>query len=132
MCVYRKGYNTQYALLALLEQWKQILESQGYAGTAIMDLSKAFATVNYELLLAKLYAYGFDKSALNMVDIYLINRWHRTKINYFSSNWRELISGVPQDPYFLIFILMICFLFLMKLLFIIMRMTLVCMLVTKT
>ena len=74
MCGYRKGYNTQYALMALLEQWKRILDSQGYAGTVIMDLSKAFDTVNYELLLAKLHAYRFDKPALNMVNNYLTNR----------------------------------------------------------
>ena len=61
-----------------------------------MDLSKAFDTVNYELLLAKLHDYGFDKSALNMVNSYFSNRWHRTKINYFYSTWRELLSGVPQ------------------------------------
>ena len=136
MCGYRKGYNPQYALMALLEEWKRILDSQGYDGTAIMDLSKAFDTVNYELFLAKLHAYGFDKSALNMVNSYVTNRWHRTKINSSYSTWRELLSGVPQglylDPYFLIFSLMICFLFLMKLMLVIMRMTLVCMLVTKT
>ena len=61
-----------------------------YADTVIMNLSKAFDTVNYELLLAKLHAYGFDKSVLNMVNSYLTNRWHRTKINYFYSTWREI------------------------------------------
>ena len=64
MCGYRKGYNIQYALMVLLEQWKKTLDSQGYAGTVIMDLSKPFDTVNYELLLAKLHAYGFDQSAV--------------------------------------------------------------------
>ena len=81
VCGYRKGYNTQYALMALLEEWKRTSDSQGYAVTVIMDLSKAFDTVNYELLLPKLHAYGFDQSALIMVSSYLINRWHRTKIN---------------------------------------------------
>ena len=99
--------------MALLEQWRRILDSQGYAGTVIMDLSKAFDTVNYELLLAKLYAYGFDKSALNIANSYLTNQWHRMKINYFYSTWRELLSGVQQGsilgPYFLIFILIILF-----------------------
>ena len=96
MCGYRTGYNTQYALMTLLEQWRTTLDNQGYAGIAIMDLSKAFDTVNYELLLAKLHAYGFGKSALTMVNSYLTNRWHRTKINSSYSTWRELLSGVPQ------------------------------------
>ena len=58
MCGYRKGYNTQYALITLLQKWKIMLDNHGYACTIIMDLTKAFDTVNHELLSAKLYAYG--------------------------------------------------------------------------
>ena len=39
MCGYRKGNNTQYALMALLEEWKQSVDKHGYAGAVIMDLS---------------------------------------------------------------------------------------------
>ena len=81
MWIYRKGYSTQYALLTLLEKWKIILEKQGYAGAIIMDLSKAFDNIYHELLLAKLHVYGFDKKALLMINSYLSNRWHRTRIN---------------------------------------------------
>ena len=55
MSGYRKGYNTQYALMALLEKWKQSLDNHGYAGAVIMDLSKAFDTINHELLIAQLH-----------------------------------------------------------------------------
>ena len=96
MCGYRKGYSTQYALLTLLEKWKLILDKQGYAGAIIMDLSKAFDTINHELLLAKLHAYGFDKKALLMINSYLSNRWHRTRINSSFSTWEEVLHGVPQ------------------------------------
>ena len=96
MCGYRKGYNTQYALMALLEEWKQSVDKHGYACAVIMDLSKAFDTINFELMIAKLHAYGFTKSALKMVHSYLSNRWHRTKINTTFSTWKELLTGVPQ------------------------------------
>ena len=96
MSGYRKGYNTQYALMALLEKWKQSLDNHGYAGAVIMDLSKAFDTINYELLIAKLHAYGFTMPALKMVYSYLNNRWHRTKMNTTFSTWKELLTGVPQ------------------------------------
>ena len=96
MCGYRKGYNTQYALMTLLEEWKQSVEKHGFAGAVIMDLSKAFDTINFELMIAKLHAYGFTISALKMVHSYLINRWHRTKINATFSTWKELLTGVPQ------------------------------------
>ena len=38
MSGYRKGYNTQYVLIALLEMWKQSLDYQGYVGAMVMDL----------------------------------------------------------------------------------------------
>ena len=63
LCRYRKGFSTQTALNILLEKWKKILDDNGYTGTLLMDLSKAFDTINHELI-AKLHAYGFSKKAL--------------------------------------------------------------------
>ena len=51
---YRKSYNMQHALTSILEKCKDILDKQGYAGILMMDLLKAFDTLNYELLIAKL------------------------------------------------------------------------------
>ena len=61
-----------------------------------MDLSKAFDTINHDLLIAKLSAYGFEKSALKLIQNYLSNRYQRTKINTSFSSWTELLLGVPQ------------------------------------
>ena len=61
-----------------------------------MDLSKAFDTINHELLIAKLSAYGSDKNALEIVRNYLRNRWQRTKINTTFRSWSALLKGVPQ------------------------------------
>ena len=96
LCGYRKGYNSQYALLAMIEKWKLSLDNGEYAGGILMDLSKAFDTINHQLLIAKLYAYGFSKNALELLSDYLKNRWQRTKINASFSTWTELMSGVPQ------------------------------------
>ena len=85
------------ASLHLREMYLTIsLDNQGYSGAVIMDLSKAFDTINYDLLIAKLHAYGFSKSALKLLYSYLTDRWHRTKINTSFSTWKELLSGVPQ------------------------------------
>ena len=56
-----------------------------------MDLSKVFDTINHKLLIAKLHAYGFEKSALKLLLNYLSNRWQRTKINKKFSLWIELM-----------------------------------------
>ena len=61
-----------------------------------MDLSKVFDCLNHELLISKLEAYGFSKSALKLVYDYLSNRKQRVKINGSFSSWQESIKGVPQ------------------------------------
>ena len=96
LCGYRKGFSPQYALLAMIEKWKKSLDKQGFAGGVLMDLSKAFDTINYELLIAKLHAYGFHLNSLKILMSYLTNRWQRVKINSCYSTWDELLCGVPQ------------------------------------
>ena len=96
LCGYRKGFNCQYALLAMVEKWKLSLDNHGFAGGILMDLSKAFDTINHQLLIAKLNAYGFNQDALEIILDYLSDRWQRMKINMSFSTWSELLSGVPQ------------------------------------
>ena len=67
LCGYRKGFSTQTALTMLLEKWKKILDDNWYAGVVLMDLSKAFDTINHEPLIAKLCAYDFSKQALTLI-----------------------------------------------------------------
>ena len=54
-----------------------------------MDLSKAFACVNHDLLIAKLNAYGLNIKALQLIRNYLSNRKQRVKINSSFSDWKE-------------------------------------------
>ena len=96
LCGYRKGYSAQHALLSMLEKWRISLDKGGYGGGVLMDLSKAFDTLDHDLLIAKLYAYGFDKNSLRLIKSYLSDRWQRTKINSSYSSWSELLKGVPQ------------------------------------
>ena len=96
LCGYRKGFSSQHAIISMVEQWRKSLDNKGYAGAVLMDLSKAFDCMNHELLLAKLYAYGFSKNAIKTIHSYLNNRWQRVKINHSFSSWTELLLGVPQ------------------------------------
>ena len=65
LCGYRKGFSAQQALLSLIEKWKIVLNSKGYGGAVLMDLSKAFDIINHDLLIAKLHACGFSKESYN-------------------------------------------------------------------
>ena len=63
-----------------------------------MGLSKAFDTVNHELLIAKLHVYGFSIGVLEVLLSYLQGGWQRVKINTTFSSWTQLIQGLPQGP----------------------------------
>ena len=61
-----------------------------------MDLSKAFDSVNNELLLAKLKAYGLDSNSVTFMKSYLTNRLQHCKINNSFSEWGKVPNGIPQ------------------------------------
>ena len=61
---FRKNHSTQHWLMSMLEMWKNTLDKGGYLSAIFMDLSKAFDTLNQNLLIAKLKAYGFESDKL--------------------------------------------------------------------
>ena len=63
--------STQHALLRLIETWKKVLDRKEYGGTVLLNLSKAFDPISYDLLLAKLHVYGFNNKSLRLIKIYL-------------------------------------------------------------
>ena len=93
---FRKNHSTQHCLMCMLEMWKKTLDNGGYVCAIFMDLSKAFDTLNHNLLIAKLGAYGFETEALNYMSNYLTNRKQRVRINSSFSSWENIIAGVPQ------------------------------------
>ena len=64
LTVFRKSHSTQHCLMSMLEIWKNTLGKGGYVSAIFMDLSKAFDTLNHNLLIAKLGAYGFERDSL--------------------------------------------------------------------
>ena len=64
---FRKPHGSQHCLVEMLENWKSALDKSESVCALFMDLSKAFDTVNQDLLLAKLKAYGFSKDALTLM-----------------------------------------------------------------
>ena len=74
LSAYRKSYSTQHVLIRLIEEWKQKLDRNCVVGAILMDLSKAFDSIPHDLIIAKLYAYGFDFEALKLILSYLTDR----------------------------------------------------------
>ena len=113
-CGFRKGFSTQHCLIAMLEKWKTSIDKGGYAGALLTDLSKAFDCISYDLLIAKLDAYGFGYNSLKFIHSYLNNRYQRVRINSTYSSWSEIKCGVPQGSILgpLLFNIYMCDLFL--------------------
>ena len=106
-CGFQKGFNAQHCWITMIEKWRRSLDGGSQAGALPTDLSKAFDCIDHELLIAKLYAYGFDKKSLHFINAYLKGRKQRTKINSSYSAFAEILFGVPHllywDHFFLIF-----------------------------
>ena len=62
----------------------------------LMDLSKAFHTINQDLFIANLHVFRFAKESLKLIKSYLTDRWQRTELNTGFSKWTDIILRVPQ------------------------------------
>ena len=81
----------------MIENWKTQLNNKSKVGVVIMDLSKAFDTLNHKLLIAKLEAFDLDSRSSSFLQSYLTNRYQRTRIDNAFSDWESIIAKVPQD-----------------------------------
>ena len=50
----------------------------------------------HDLLIAKINAYGITTNSLKLLKTYLTNRQQRFKIGNTTSEWKEILKGVPQ------------------------------------
>ena len=94
---------------------------KGYSGSTqdennisigvFLDLSKAFDTINHDILICKLAHYGIRGVTLEWFKSYLSNRKQFVLYNSVQSSEKPISCGVPQGsvlgPLFLLFILMI-------------------------
>ena len=93
---FRKNHNTQNSVLRMIESWKVRLNNGSKVGVIIMDLSKAFDSLNHELLLTKLKAYGLDSNSVTFMKSYLTNRLQCCKKITLLVNGGKHFNGVPQ------------------------------------
>ena len=96
LAAYQESYSTQYVLIRLLEEWRENLDNNFTVGEVLMDLSKAFDCITHNLLIAKLSAYGLNGNALKYIYAYLKNSKQCVRVNNVCSDFKDIISGVPQ------------------------------------
>ena len=97
LCGFREVHSAQHALFKLLRAWQKELDNSGFVGTILMDLSKAYDCLPHDLFIAKLGAYGLDRSSLRLLMDYLNSRKQRKKVGSSYSKWSEIKHKIPQD-----------------------------------
>ena len=96
LTAFRKHYSTKYCLSCMLKIWKKVLDKGGYVCAIFMDISKAFDTLNHDLLNAILGADRFETDAQRYTKSYLTNRKQRVRVNKMFSEWERITTGVLQ------------------------------------
>merc|ERR1711972_612618 len=72
------------------------IDNKNKVAIVSLDLSKAFDTINHELLLKKLRSFNLSSESIDFLHSYLSNRKQVTKFDDFTSTVEEVKSGVPQ------------------------------------
>ena len=73
MWIPQSTFDTTSPFQAFTKMAKRV-DSGGFIGTTLMDLSKAYDCLRHDLLIAKLEAYGLDNGSLNLHLDYLTFR----------------------------------------------------------
>jgi len=93
---FRKKVSTSMALLDLVDKISLSIENNENTIGIFLDLSKAFDTVNHNILLNKLFHYGIRGTAHDWFKNYLANRYQYVYLNDTQSNILPITCGVPQ------------------------------------
>src|ERR1043165_844051 len=83
---FRSGHSTAMAILNMQDKITQAIDNNEYSIGVFLDLTKAFDTVNHNILLTKLERYGVRGIALSWFKDYLSFRYQQVKCNNKLSN----------------------------------------------
>ena len=94
---FRPNRNTTQALLDLSCHIHEKLDQGSHTLGVFIDLSKAFDTLNFDILLQKLAKYGVSKSSLTWFESYISGRTQRVTLPCGTTSCKlEVKTGVPQ------------------------------------
>ena len=93
---FRENHSTIHALLSFVYKAAHSFDSSRSMIGVFLDFSKAFDTINHDILLYKLSHYGVRGKALEWFRSYLSNRKQYVFINNYVSEYSSINCGVPQ------------------------------------
>ena len=93
---FRSGKSCTSQLLNLTQHIEDGYEEGMITGTAFVDLSAAYDTVNHRLLIQKLYNTTLDSQLCRVIQNLLSDRRFYVELNNERSRWRKQKNGLPQ------------------------------------
>ena len=93
---FRPSFSTGTCLTFLMDYIRSEMDFGNYIGMVMIDLQKAFDTVDHSILENKLKAIGLDGNAITWFDAYLTNRMQVTDVGGIFSDPKGVPCGVPQ------------------------------------
>ena len=110
---FRRNHSTSLALVDLYDKISRALDRKEFVAGVFIDLSKAFDTVNHNILFDKLQHYGIRGLALDWVKSYFFQRSQFVEYNGHRSLPEVIRCGVPQGSilgplFFIIYVNDLC------------------------
>ena len=93
---FRPGHSCTTALLHIVDEVITATDKGLCTILVSLDFSRAFDTINYDILLAILHYIGLSENAIQLFSNYLRNRGQYVLLNNNKSNFMNLKTGVPQ------------------------------------
>ena len=83
-------------MLELIDRITQHLDKGTTPINVYLDLSKAFDTLDHNILLHKLKYYGIEGTALRLFESYVNERQQYVDLDGTTSNNNRILTGIPQ------------------------------------
>ena len=93
---FREGHSITQALVEITDRLRLAIDKQELTCGIFIDLTKAFDTVDHNILLQKMFNYGIRGNVQNLFQSYLSNRQQFVQVNKVNSNMKTVKCGVPQ------------------------------------
>ena len=93
---FREKHTTSQAILYFIDKIASATDNHKHTAGILLDFSKAFDTIDHEILLYKLNHYGIRGRALEWFRSYLSDRQQYVYLNHCESTYKYTSCGVPQ------------------------------------
>lgn len=90
---FRKGHSTAQAIAEITDNLKSAIDKNLYTCGIFLDFSKAFDTVNHNILLKKMESYGVRGIPLSWFKSYLTNRKQYVAIGDIESTKQKMVCA---------------------------------------